>query len=234
MTRMAIGIALVLQVVGASSASRRSTEQGRSEPLRLLPTDEANSEPALSSVRAAMLDAVNKHDIDALARNLEPAGWEAFGGIENVRATLGGPTELWDEFKYVLTHGGAFTTTRGRVRGRREFCAPYVYGAYPNLPDEALDPSFPWAITGRNVRVRARPMATAPVIRRLSYDLVQSDGYVGGDASWAVVSLANGRQGYVARAYIRSPTDYHACFAHVSGRWMLVELDRDREPERDR
>lgn len=109
-----------------------------------------------------------------------------------------------------------------------------MYGAYPNLPDEALDPSFPWAITRTNVAVRARPAATAPVIQTLSYDLVQASGYVGRDASWAAVTLADGRQGYVARADIRNPLDYHACFAQMSGRWMLVEFTNDKQPERDR
>jgi hypothetical protein len=39
--------------------------------------------------------------------------------------------EDWASIERPLLLGGAFTTTRGAVHGRREFCAPYPYASFP-------------------------------------------------------------------------------------------------------
>lgn len=92
--KVTVGVALALQIVCASSASRLSAGEDRAQRFRLLPKDEATSEPALSTVRAAMVESLNRHDIETLAQNVDPGQWGFYGGFENFLAALRGPSQL--------------------------------------------------------------------------------------------------------------------------------------------
>jgi hypothetical protein len=42
--------------------------------------------------------------------------------------------------------------------------------------------------------------------------------------AWVKITAPNGRQGYVSGKYVRSPSDYHACFRKVRGKWYMTVL----------
>jgi hypothetical protein len=133
-----------------------------------------------------------------------------------------------------LALGGVFTTTRGAERGRREFCAPYVYAAYPSeLPQELQGETLPWVILGNEVPVHARPDARSSVIQRLSYSLVFANGpaVAGGSngSTWQEVELGK-TVGYVDRSMLRSPTDYYVCMAKFGENWLITDITSDRRP----
>jgi hypothetical protein len=139
------------------------------------------------------------------------------------------------ETEHALALGGTFTTSRGAVPGRREFCAPYVYSAFPEeLPRWLEGEENPWAIIGSNVPVREQPRPSARVLTRLSWELVKADGWRDADPKgrlqWANVTLPDGRSGYVQEGQIRPTTDYHVCFAKIDGRWLMTSFARDEYP----
>jgi hypothetical protein len=137
----------------------------------------------------------------------------------------------WKELEDLLSLGGTFTTTRGGRAGRREFCAPYTYSAYPKPPPRHLTgETDPWVVLGDNVLVRLQRSTAAPIIGRLSYNIIPAVGGFDPDpktgARWVAVELPNDREGWVLAEHIRDPEDYRACFAFVAGRWEMTLLER--------
>ena len=63
-----------------------------------------------------------------------------------------------------LSLGGTFTTTRGSIAGERQFCAPYVYSAFPKDYTDRDKEGDPSVLIQKNVAVRARPDDQAPMV----------------------------------------------------------------------
>jgi hypothetical protein len=121
---------------------------------------------------------------------------------------------FWEEFGWVLAHGGTFRTPT-------EFQAPYVYSAWP----DEFDPFESMAVTGSRVRVRDAPQATARVLTHVDYAIVRRFANEPDPPGWTHVRLASGPVeyvGYVASIYVRSPIDYRAIFTFKDGRWRLT------------
>jgi hypothetical protein len=119
--------------------------------------------------------------------------------------------------------------------GRREFCAPYPYSAYPKLPGdlfEATENGFAWPVLGRNVAVRERPDIRSRIIARLDYNLVpvldvDAPDNSGAAYVWQMVILPTGRLGYVEASLLWGPhRDWHLCFAQFGGSWKVSLFDR--------
>jgi hypothetical protein len=148
----------------------------------------------------------------------------------------------WRQFVDALRLGGAFTTTRGTVAGRREFCAPYVYSAFPeDIPNSIGALELPWAIVRSNTPVYAAPSKSAKVVGRLGYALVEFLDYFppgvvsAGDPGWVHVTVTESRRGFVVGDAARSPEDWHVCLAREPDGWRIVEFSQDRfelKPER--
>jgi hypothetical protein len=214
---------VVAAVVAAASA-----------PLR--PVDEARQEPALVAARASAIDALRARDLDRFLDLVD----EDVETVEKALAPKAGirvmfDAKLADQVTAVLSLGGSFTFTRGSTEGERQFCAPYVYSAfpseYPRLPNRDDEP---WAVIAKDVAVKARPAPSAPVIAHVGYQLVwvapagvlsARDG-----SSWHEIELTGGRAGFVPASTVRSPGDYHVCFANRTGRWKIVAMIRDVFP----
>lgn len=233
--------AAVLVVAGPLAAQVRVGQ--RFQPSRQLrfpfpPVDEARLDPGFKAFRDRFIAAVKARDVSVVLKLMSPQlrskleSWlsrprsDFIGGAEQVD---------WGEFDRLLALGGSFTTWRGAVDGRREFCAPYVYSAYPSrIPAPIEGENDPWVIIKAHVPVRAEPSLKARVVTYLSYELVKADGWLGPDQEnglqWAEVALLNGREGYVREGDIRDPTDYHACFAKVDGQWLMTAFARDVYP----
>jgi hypothetical protein len=114
--------------------------------VKLLPVDEAAQVPAFKAFRDALRAAVAARDADRVLALMHPAIGQ--GGLEMALRTtkeqLGGQEhQSWTALDELLRLGGTFTKGPNRVRdsgerqyAAREFCAPYVWSAFPApLPD---------------------------------------------------------------------------------------------------
>lgn len=189
---------------------------------KLLPVDEGKKDASFSAFRERLLKAVKERDKKFLLSVIDPRIKWSFGddhGVKGFRKSWNldgdGDSELWGELIDVLSLGGTFSTSGGR----REFWAPYTFGAFPG----DLDAFEYGAIVGKDVRVRAKPNADAPVVASLSYDLVKAESAGDGVPNgWTKVTTPNGKQGYVVRKFVRGPVDYRACFRNVKGKWLMT------------
>lgn len=191
----------------------------------LTPVDEAGRDPAFARFRAELLDAVERRDtafvLEVLAHDVLPD----FGGDRGVegfrRAWLTGerpPEErLWPVLMEVLRGGGVFVDDS-------TFVAPYTFAAFP----EALDPFRHRVVTGAGVRVRAEPGLGGEVLTHLSHTVVavpeRREVAERSGREWMRIELRDGRRGWMAREYLKSPLDYRAVFVRRDGRWRLRSL----------
>ena len=194
---------------------------------RLLPVDEAGKDHSFKAFRDKLISAVKNRDAKYVLSVLDPKIKNGFGGndgIANFRKQWkidSSKSELWDELLFVLTNGGAF-----QQEGRSKiFTAPYIYS---NFPDD-LDPFEYSAITGTNVRLRAKPNTEAPVVANLSYSIVKVDYQNSvesrpdaGKYTWHKVETSDGKKGFVAGQFVRSSIDYRAGFEKKGSQWKMI------------
>jgi hypothetical protein len=204
-----------------------------------LPVDEAAQDVELKRTRDDLLEAVKSRHAEAVLRYVSAnvvldsvtgdsqQGWQGLARSLNLKTTPGDTEHAdWTGLQAALALGGAFTTTRGAVLGRKEFCAPYVFAAFPKrVPDSVHGESSPWALIRKDVEVREAPEASSRLITRLSYALLQAPGAVHRDAKtgrmWQEVDLPDGREAYVPSDAIWNPDGAHVCLAKIDGRWLI-------------
>jgi hypothetical protein len=193
---------------------------------RLLPVDEGRQDRSFLSFRGRLLEAVKRRESKSIIAALDTKILNSFGGNGGIEEFVKNwkpddpDSRLWDEMFEVLSLGGTFTD-----KSRREFCAPYVFTRFP----DDLDPFEYSAIIGDNVSVLAEPHDSAPIIGRLSYNIVKFD-YEGSVAdkniengfSWVKIVTPDGRPGYVSGKQIRNPGDYRICFKRQRGVWKIT------------
>jgi hypothetical protein len=214
----------------------------------LAPVDQAPSDAVLSRTRAELISAVRERHAEAVLRLISPdvvvqstagdgRGWtQIANALSPVRKP--GPDdpedEYWKGLESALALGGAFTTTRGAVLGRQEFCAPYVYATMPDaatMPESVRGEVPPWALIKKNVEVRAAPSSRAKLLMRLSYALLQAPGADHRDPetgkTWQSVELPDGTEAYVPAEAIWDPARYYVCFAKDQNRWLVSAFGRN-------
>jgi hypothetical protein len=210
-------VALIVAVLSTGEASAQTradanpcVQPGDRNP-RLLPVDEATSRPDFLAYRRQLEMAVARRDLDAVVEALDPGirlGFDATGGVETFRKEFSDRKELWEQLARVLALGGSLRTPTS-------FEAPYVFSRWPDRFD-----SFECAaIAGRDVRVRGAARLDAPIVTTVSYAIVRM---LDRGERWSQVQLGDGRRGYVARAYVRSPVDFRALFNLLDGRWRMT------------
>lgn len=180
------------------------------EGPKLMPADEAKKDPSLVAYREKLLDAVRRHDVDAVIASADPNIRTSFGeggGSGVLRRMLESP-ERWRDLEQILTLGGSFR--------QRTFWAPYVYSAWP----ESQDAFTSVAVIAENVPLRSS--ATGPNVAMLSYDIVQRVGDP--KDGWQEVKLSDGRTGFVESKFLRSPIGYRAAFDKEDGHWRMTAL----------
>lgn len=186
------------------------------EPI-LRPVDEASRRPDFAVFRRRLQDDVARRDEAALLAIVHPNVRTSFGdggGIEAFRKEHLENKEsgFWEEFATILRLGGRF-------RGNDAFDAPYTFSAWPGN----LDSFECLAVIGSRVRVRAAPGLNARILTALDFAIVRA--LPGGGAEtpgWRRVQLADGRTGYMASRYVRSPIAHRALFGFEDGRWRLM------------
>jgi hypothetical protein len=192
---------------------------------RLLPQDEAARQADFFSFRARLLTAVARRDTAGLLAAVAPEIRNTFGddnGVEAFRRRwrLDAPdSELWGELAAVLALGGTF-------ENESTFVAPYVFSRWPSRYD-----AFEYlAVVASSVRVRSEPSSTASVLARSSFQVIRRAGTTPRpltpqeDARWEPVRLADGRIGYMAEEFLRSPVGYRAFFSRRENGWAMVSF----------
>ncbi len=193
---------------------------------KVLPIDEADKDPSFRAFREKLIAAVNKRDQAYILTILDTEITNSFGGkggideFKEVWQIDKPDSKFWPEMAAILKLGGKFEEDT--------FCAPYVFGAFP----DELDSNEYSAIISDNVSMREKPAANAKVIAKLSYDIVKFDYEKSikktsdNDApvAWAWIETADGKAGYVPGESIRSALDYRACFVKKNGKWVMDSL----------
>jgi hypothetical protein len=206
------------------------------EPFpQLRPIDEATKDPQLAETRTALLAALRDRNVDFVMRYVSPnvvverggeSGGQAWTRLFEDLSQRGsksgdGENQRWGGMEAALSLGGSFTTSRGALLGRREFCAPYVYSAFPTpIPEAVRGEIPPWALIRANVDIREQPSSTARVLKRMSYALLQAPGAEHVETptgkKWKSVHVSEDQEGFVPADAIRDPEGYHVCLARSS------------------
>lgn len=201
------------------------------EVPRLPPVDDGASDPGFSAYREKLLAAVRARDERALIALVAPDIFLSFGGGEQGASAFrtrwklwSRDSEIWSELEEILTKGGAF---RDITAERRQFCAPYVFAAFPDEYDGFMNV----AVTDPAEPLRAGPRDDAQVLATLSYEIVKPELFQPPELNhedetkapeWRKVETFDGLTGYVREAAIRSPIDYRACFEPRDGSWAMT------------
>lgn len=219
-TRILLSGLIIVLLVGQVAAQNR----------KLYPVDEAAKDRSFKVFRDRLLAAARKHDKKFIMSILDPNIQSSFGGDSGVKDfkemwKIDEPSsQFWSELIAVLELGGAFQT----IEGHKEFVAPYVTSQWPDNQD--IGDEFEYvAVIGTNVRLRSVPGLDAPVVTSLSYDIVKlvnmppptdanhKDGF-----NWVKIMTGNGKQGFIADKYVRSPVAYRAYFRKIKGSWRMT------------
>jgi hypothetical protein len=183
------------------------------QPVRLLPVDQAATQPDFFTFRARLLAAIARRDEAALIAAADPSIRTSFGddgGMASWRAKLRDPQDtVWADLATVLALGGTFQSPDS-------FVAPYVFAAWP----ERLDSFQCSAVIGARVRVRASAEPGSAVLASVSYQIVQVLQEQRNTAA-THVSIPSGTTGFIATPFVRSPVDYRAIFQKTGGQWRL-------------
>lgn len=186
---------------------------------RLPPVDEASRNPAFLEFRADLRAAIARRDVDFVLAVVDSSIKNGFGGDDGIAAferqwqPRSPSSLLWRELGSTLSLGGSFDPD-----GR--FIAPYVFSRWP----ESIDAFRHLAVTSSGVRVRAQPSLDGAIVGKLSHAIVPraTRQSLPENSAWTAIRRANGRTGYVANQFLRSPIGYRAFFVPVNGRWKLV------------
>lgn len=198
--------------------------------LKLYPVDEAYKDRSFKLFRDQLQAALNRRDRQFLLSVLHPDILNSLGGERGINEFVeqwklnSSQSKVWSELHKVLSMGGSFS----EENGEKVFSAPYVASRWDRIqPKLRGDGEVPYeAIIGSRVSVYSRPDLDAPVLTRLSYDVVEVD-YPGsiesndGEFIWVKIKLPKGRSGYVRAGEIRSPSDMSAHFKKFKGKWVM-------------
>jgi hypothetical protein len=188
-------------------------------PPKLYPIDESHLDPSFAEFKTRLLEAVERRDLDFLLSIVHPKiylGYER-GSPETLKRVW--EARDWQELRHMLSLGA--------VRSSYGFCAPYVSTKFP----DELDALKSVVITDSDVPVRAEPNSTAPIIDRLSYDIVSHlsrgrgaswDTIEGEEYQWWRIETPSGEAGYVWGKYARRPIDMWVCFDKSDGHWLMT------------
>lgn len=210
-----MGIFAVVLAVALQAAARPAPSPcGAPRTVRLLPVDQAATQPDFFTFRARLQAAVARRDEAAVLAAADPGIRTSFGdddGLATFRTKLRDPQgALWSELGAALALGGRFQSPDS-------FVAPYVFADWPGR----LDSFECAAVVGDRVRVRASADPGSAVVGSVSYEIVQVLPAQQENAATAQVRLANGRSGFIASPFVRSPVDYRAIFQKSGGQWRL-------------
>lgn len=199
-------------LLGAVLFASPNGQSPASSPLQFdcPPRDEASRDQQLVAVRAKLRHSVAHRDVAGVLAVTSPEIRTSFGpddGLEFFKRDLANKRNaIWDELSTVLDLGGGFETPE-------TFVAPFSYGC--GEPGEDV------VVVGRGVHVRSSPRLTAPIVSSVSFAVLHRSDEVS-PSNWQPVQLPDGRRGFIAARFVRSPIGYRAYFTKVNGVWRLA------------
>lgn len=209
-----------------------ASEQGTAcSENKLRPIDEGQADTSFKTFRERLMEAVKETDVGFITDILAPdiinsytekkeTGRQHF--LEKWKPESA-CSKLWGTLKAVLSMGGSF-----KDKNRKEFEAPYVYSSWSG----DYKPSEYSAVIGKEINVREKPDLNAPVITRLSHDLVKVN-YDGKEKNgeWKAITTPDGKKGYVLARFLRNKYDYGIRFVKENGKWKIkffAEIPEDK------
>lgn len=227
--RRVVGTFLVLIATLASSVDGQTESLPAAQVTRkLTPIDAARDDASLRALRDALLKAADAKD----AAQLLPLF--ASQVVIDFRTPLT-PAEVVNEINgYSPSDQALFwqdlreAVELGFVRWGMEVYAPYVIF---QLSERAVSDAVPIGIVAAGVNVRREPSVTAPIVDRLSYDVLEAGpeeprpappGQFGGQYQWYQIRTPEGELGWVASKYLRFGGDLRFGFKKEHGRWRLT------------
>jgi hypothetical protein len=195
---------------------------------KLTPIDAAKDDASLRTLRDALLKAADAKDAARLQPLLASQVLidfnKALTPAEVVNEINGySPSDqalFWQDFRAAVE--------LGFIRRDIDVCAPYVVF---QLSERAVSDEIPVGIVAAGVNVRRQPSVTAPIIDRLSYDVLEAGpeeprpappGQFGGQYQWQQIRTPKGDLGWVASKYLRVSGDRRFCFEKEHGQWKLT------------
>jgi hypothetical protein len=213
-------ITLTIQFAVVTLAVLALPSPGHSQVRSFPAVDEASRDREFLEFRTRLQSIVATHDAAGLRALVAPDVRWSFGdrgGIDGALADWqldSSQSRFWPDLDAVLRLGGKF-------RGSDTFEAPYVSAAFPG----DLDAFAYTAIVADGVNVRAEPDANSAKLTTLNRSLVEVNSPSSSSktsAGWTPVRLVDGRSGFVASRYVRSPIEHRATFERRGGRWLLT------------
>jgi len=188
--------------------------------------DEAGKDASWNGFRKRLLGALEKRDrkfvLSVLSSNVRN-GSDSPRGIAEFRKQWhldDNDSPFWQELSSALSLGSAWLA---REKQRRELCAPYVLGKWPDDVDFTQN----GVIVAREALVKSAPSSDAETLATLSYHIVPvpdwevDDRDSGSKQKWVRIRV-NEQDGYVPEEQIRSPIEHAACFARTENGWRLT------------
>ncbi len=200
------------------SLSVQSVASAPAAAEKAYPTDEARRDPTLVAVRAQLLAAIRKRDVEGVLKHMSPdvkLSLGGDGGQAEFRRMMSRTPALWKSFEWALRNGGRFGG------GGEWFAAPYTAEARLGK----VEPFDALIVVARRAPLRAGPSARAKVVGWLSYDIVEMLSPPGARGeTWRKVRVQGGKVGWVEKRVTRSPIDYRVVFRNVGGEWIVVSF----------
>lgn len=195
------------------------------------PFDEAGDVPELLAVRAALIDAILRHDVPTVSRLLAPDFDLSAGGPEAAMRAFQKMPGMFTDLLRSLAFGGGFVD-----RERSRFCAPYWYVKHPgDLPVPAeLQPEegFPLMVILAAVPVYEQRSRSSRIVGRVGLELVRpalggaplQPGQLSPEAEELAPIVFNGKVAYVESEALRDPDARvaYGCFERRNGEWLLA------------
>lgn len=182
---------------------------------RYAPRNECVEIPGANDFRQQIIEAVQLRDTDALLQLFADDVKLDFGGgagKAELRKRLGDPAlELWRELDALLPLGCA----KGEGGG---ITIPWVFAQ-----ETGADPFSTLLVTGEDVSVLPRPVATATPIGTVSWDLVEVANFQPG-ATFQQITLPDKREGFIATDKLRSLVDYRLLASSRNGVWSVTSF----------
>jgi hypothetical protein len=211
MRRPGVVCILTLCLLDASCAQAPAA-QSREVRLRIVPRNEAAQAPGFAQVMARFAAAVEARDVATVLSMTSDTPQYLFGGEEpgldafREHWNMDDPSsEFWRAAEDLLTDGSTVAPTCAEPKDECYVWFPYWWANFPG----DLDPIPHRIARGDDVPMYSRPAASAPIVERLSYDVVKvladPDPSLPDNERWAQVELPDGRAGFVNDRLLHSP-----------------------------
>lgn len=190
------------------------------------PVDEAPRDRALVAVRAAVLAAARKRDINALLRHVDRAAAIGNANAEGHaawRKWLQRNPDFWDELVWELEHGGKFGGRYGG--GDRIFTAPYMAKLDMPTPTDSHV-----VVVGANVPAYAAPRRDSPVLATYSHELLDLVKWDKArlktpfyrSSGWVETRTKENRPAFLEARFVRAINDYRLGFQKAGDTWQII------------